>query len=55
MIVEKSDKIYSVSEYPTKWVVKLNSGKLPVSYDVSKELCSTEDDIREYIQASELF
>ena len=55
MIVEKNGKIYSVSEHSAKWVVKSNSGKLSVSYDVSKELCSTEDDLREYIQASELF
>ena len=55
MIVKKNGKIYSVSEHSTKWVVKSNSGKLSVSYDVSKDLCATEDELREYIQSSELF
>ena len=54
MIIEKNGKKYSVSEYSAKWVVKSNSGKLSVSYDVSKDLCSTEDELREYIQSSDL-
>jgi hypothetical protein len=55
MIVEKNGKIFSISEQSKKWVIKSNSGKLSVSYDVSKDLCATEDELREYIKSSDLF
>ncbi len=55
MIVEKNGKAYSISEYSTKWVVKLSSGKLSVSYDISKDLCANEDELRKYIESSNLF
>lgn len=55
MMIEKNGTVYSVSEFPSKWVVKTNSGKLSASYDVSKELCATESDLQDYIQSSDLF
>lgn len=49
MIIEKNDKAYTVAEYRNKWTVKANSGKLLVSFDISKELCATLDELRKYV------
>ncbi len=56
MKIEKNGKIYTVEQYSQKWVVTLRSGKLSVAYDVSKKLCPTEAELREYVlKNNELF
>lgn len=58
VIVEiiKGDTVYRVSESSNKWTAKRDSGKLSVSFDVSKELCITEQELREYVLSNdELF
>lgn len=56
MEIVKSDTIYRVTETPKHWTVKRESGKLSVSFDVSKELCKTEQELREYVLSNnELF
>ena len=55
MIIEKNGKSYTVTEYRDKWTVKAESGKLSVAYDVSKEICSTADELREYVNNNNLF
>ena len=56
MIIEKNGKVYTVTESSTKWTVKSDSGKLSVAFNVSKELCSTADELREYVlNNNELF
>lgn len=56
MVIEKNGKAYTVTESRDKWTVKADSGKLSVAFDVSKELCATEDDLREYVLSNdELF
>ncbi len=56
MQIEKNGKTYTVTECPKKWTVSLDSGKLSVAFDVSKELCSTEEQLREYVLTNnELF
>ena len=56
MVIEKNGKAYTVTEYRDKWTVKAESGKLSVAFDVSKELCSTADKLREYVlNNNELF
>ena len=56
MVIEKNGKAYTVTEYRDKWTVKAESGKLSVAFDVSKELCSTADELREYVlNNNELF
>lgn len=56
MVIEKNDKAYTVTESRDKWTVKTESGKLSVAFDVSKELCSTADELREYVlNNNELF
>ena len=49
MQIEKNGKTYIVEEYPKKWTVKLESGKLAASFDVSKELCPTVAELRESV------
>ena len=56
MVIEKNGKAYTITESRDKWIVKTESGKLSVAFDVSKELCSTADELREYVSNnSELF
>lgn len=55
MHIEKNETTYSVSEFQNKWVVKTKKGKITVSYEVSKELCPTEDDLWDYVQTNDLF
>ncbi len=56
MTINKNDKIYTVVESSDKWIVKLNNGKFAVSFDVSKSICSNEDELCKYILSNdELF
>lgn len=55
MIITKDDKTYAVKESAAKWTISTESGKLAVSYDVSKEICKTADELREYVLNNELF
>lgn len=55
MIIEKNGNIYNITEYNTKWVVKSKSGKLSVSYDVTKDICATADELRDYIVSNDMF
>lgn len=55
MEILKDNRVYTVKESENKWTVKQENGKLSVSYEVSKELCETEQKLREYVQNSDLF
>lgn len=56
MQIEKNGKVYTVTESSTQWTVKAESGKLSVAFDVSKDLCETAVDLREYVLSNdELF
>lgn len=56
MIIEKNGKAYTVTESREKWTVKTESGKLSVAFDVSKELCSTADELHgDVLNNNELF
>lgn len=56
MVIKKNDKAYTITESRDKWIVKTESGKLSVAFDVSKELCSTADELRKYVLSNnELF
>ncbi len=55
MIIEKNGKTYTATEYPKKWTVTLDNGKLSVAYDISKEICSTADELRIYVNNNNLF
>ena len=49
MIIEKNGNTYIVTEHKEEWTVKADKGKLSIVSKVSKELCSTEEKLREYI------
>lgn len=53
MIIEKNNKVYNVKECSDKWKISLKNGKLSVDYDISKEICSTADDLREYVLSND--
>ena len=56
MVIVKGDKAYTVTESRDKWTIKADSGKLSVAFDVSKDLCATADELREYVLSNnELF
>ena len=55
MIIEKGERVYDVTESGSKWVVKTGNGKLSVVFDVSKELCKTEEALREYVLTESTF
>ncbi len=55
MVIVKGEKNYLVTESATKWTVKTDDGKLAISFDVSKEICGTIDELREYVSTNELF
>lgn len=55
MIIEKNGKIYEVSERAKHWSVVLKSGALSVDFQVSKDICETEAELKEYIEKEEMF
>ena len=55
MIIEKNGKAYTVTELSNKCTVKAENGKLSVAFDISKELCSTADELREYVLQNDMF
>lgn len=55
MIIEKNGKAYTVTELSDKWTVKTESGKLSVAFDVSKQICTTADELREYVLQNDMF
>lgn len=55
MIIVKNGKAYTITESRDKWTVKAESGKLSVTFDVSKELCPTADALRVYVNNNSIF
>lgn len=49
MVIEKNSKVYTVTECRDKWTVKNESERLTITFEVSKMLCSTSDELCEYI------
>lgn len=55
MNIVKNGNNYCVTECAEKWIVKSSSGKLSISFDISKEICKTEDELHNYILSNEMF
>lgn len=55
MTIKKGGKEYTVKDCNGYWSVTLAAGALSVEYKVSKEICKTENELREYVKAEELF
>lgn len=41
---------YVIEEKKEKWKVSKQEEKVSVTYDISKEICKTREDVLEYIQ-----
>ena len=55
MFIEKNGKIYEVSERSKHWSVVWKSGALSADFQVSKDICKTESDVKSYIEKEEMF
>nr|DAG48475.1 MAG TPA: hypothetical protein [Caudoviricetes sp.] len=55
LTIEKNGTVYTVRESDRKWTVSTEKGRLSVSYDVPKELCGTEEALREYVRKEAVF
>ena len=55
MIVEKNGKLYELNERKNHWSVVLKSGSLTVDFQVSKDICATIEELKEYIQKEDMF
>lgn len=55
MIIEKNGKIYEISERSKDWSVVWKSGALSVDFKVSKDICKTAAELKEYIEKEEMF
>ena len=55
MYITKNEKKYTITEYRDKWTVKADSGKFSVAFDVSKSICKTSEELREYVLKNDVF
>lgn len=55
MRIEKNEKTYEVTECQKHWSVRLQSGALSATFQVSKDICKTEAELRDYIEKENMF
>lgn len=55
MVIEKNEKKYEVRENAKSWSIALRSGALSVTFNVSKDICETEEDVRQYVEREAVF
>lgn len=55
MIVEKNGKLYETIERKNHWSVVLKSGAVTADFQVSKDICATIEELKEYIQKENMF
>lgn len=55
MVIKKGNKMYTVTEQKTQWLVKLEGSSVELSIRVMKELCATLDELREYVLNNDFF
>lgn len=55
MLVTKNNKVYTVKETETKWVVSTENGKISIAYDIPKDVCKTTEDLKKYVTDNDLF
>ena len=55
MVIEKNGKQYEVTERKKHWSVVLRSGALTADFQVSKDVCATVEELKEYIQKETMF
>lgn len=55
MVIQKDGNMYSITELNSKWIVKAEEGKVSIACEISKDICSTIDELKKYIQENDLF
>ena len=55
MIIEKNGKVYTVAESRSKWSVSTDVEQLTITYDVSKDICNSFDELQEYVLSNDIF
>lgn len=55
MIVEKNGKQYEVTEWKNHWSVMWKNGAVTARFQIPKNLCKTEEEIKAYIQIETMF
>ena len=55
MIVEKNGKQYEVTECKNHWSVAWKSGAVTARFQIPKDLCKTEEEIKAYILKETMF
>ncbi len=55
MKITKGETTYCISEQSDKWIVKRASDGVTVKYEIPKEICATEKELRDYILKNEMF
>lgn len=55
MIINKNEKTYNVSELQNKWKVSTIINGMPVDYEVSKNDCTTFNDLKAYVLSCDIF
>ena len=55
MIIEKNGKKYEVREYPKYWSVSFKQGALSVDFKLSKEICKSKPELKNYIEKEKMF
>lgn len=53
MRIEKNGVLYRVTESQKTWKLTMENGPVTVLYEVSKNQCETEDELRSYVQKAE--
>lgn len=55
MKIEKNGKIYDVTELARSWKLSITIGSVPIIYKVSKNDCSTFDELKEFVAENPAF
>ncbi len=55
MTINKNGKEYTITERKECWTVSRKIGALTVEYKVPKVVCTTEAELRTYVEREEIF
>lgn len=55
MNIRKKNLVYTVKNLATKWKIETTINGMPIFYNVPKELCSTEYELKKYIIENNMF
>ena len=55
MFTEKNGKKYEITEKKNGWAVVWERGSVKAEFIIPKEICKTDNDVREYILSQSMF